>query len=205
MRFRLPVAGLATALVLTMPALSQAQAPAKSQFGVIAGVSLGNVTGSDTDQIGNTANRTGFLAGLMANFALGNILNIRPEAFYIQKGVKESGTDFSIKLDYIEVPVLLVGTIPMAGNVKPEIFAGPQVSFRVGCSFSGGGSSVSCNDAGAELTSVNYGVVFGAAVRIAAFLVSVQYDLGLNTVDAETDPDDIKLTALMFKLGYFFK
>ncbi len=206
MRFRLPVAGLVAGLMLMGPAQVMGQSPV--QFGAIAGLSLANAHGSDKDAaFSNPSNRTGFLAGAMVNLGLGNILSLRPEIIYIQKGIKdeEAGVEGALKLDYIEIPVLLVVGIPTSGSVTPEFFAGPQFAFRVKCSLEIAGVSADCNAGGSDpFKSTDYGIVFGAAVRVAQFLASVQYDLGLSKIDDEADPFDIKTTALMFKLGYFF-
>lgn len=206
MRFRLPVAGLVAGLMLAAP--GQVFGQSAISIGALAGVSLANAHGGDKDAaFNNPSNRTGFLAGGMVNVPLGGILSLRPEVFYIQKGIKEEfgGTEATLKLDYIEIPVLLVVGVPTSGNLTPEFFAGPQFAFRVKCSVSSSGASADCNAGGSDpIKSTDYGLVFGAALRISQFLIMAQYDLGLNKIDNDPDPFDIKTTALMFKLGYFF-
>lgn len=191
-----------------------AAAPLQAQFGFgpIVGLSIANIRGADKDNLapGRTS-RTGFVVGAVFDIPVGGIVSIRPEFLYVQKGAKfeELGAKATIKADYVEIPALIVVAVPVSGSVVPEFFAGPQVSFQVNCKVSGNlptlpTVSTSCSDAGIDLTSTVWGLIFGAGVQVAGFVGSVQYDLGLTTLDAATDPLDIKDSTFMIKVGYLF-
>ncbi len=190
-------------------------APATAQIGVgvFGGVSFADLHGSEKDDFApGRSGRTGFLAGAMLDIPLG-IISIRPEVFYVQKGVQFSDPTFAAEfdLDYIEIPVLLVVGIP-AGGLKVEFFAGPQVAFRTKCDISftdtgGTEQSLPCDDAvtGAELESTDFGVIVGGGVTISNFMVQAAFDYGLATVDAESDPFDIKTQAIYITAGWMFR
>jgi len=190
--------------------------PASAQigFGLVAGVSFAKFTGADATISGvSSGSRTGFTGGGFVNLPISEMFSVRPEVIYIQKGARYSdqGATLGFNLDYIEIPVLFVVTVPTSGNVSPEFFAGPQVSFRVGCSLtasvSGGPSgSQSCSDAGIsdEVATTDFGAVFGAGVTISNFMVQAAFDLGLTKVDSSSDPDDLKNQAITIMVGWLF-
>ncbi len=196
-------------------AASAIAVPLEAQMGLgpVIGVSLANISGADKDNIApGRKSRTGFVAGAVLDFPVSRMFSIRPEILYVQKGVKfeELGVTAAIETAYIEIPVLLMVGVPVSGTVIPEFFAGPQVSFEVGCNVSGGigglpGASVSCDDAGVQLESTIWGIIVGAGIQVSGFLAAVQYDIGLTTLDAEADPFDIKDRTWMFKVGWLFK
>lgn len=185
--------------------------PATAQIGigVIGGVSFANLHGADIDIPGlSRSGRTGFLAGAMLDIPLGAV-SIRPEVFYVQKGVRfsDSSGEAGFNLDYIEIPVLLVVGIP-AGGLKVEFFAGPQVAFQAKCSVVAtptGGSSSSVDCPSDLIESTDFGIVFGGGVAVGSFMAQVALDYSLTTLDAETDPDDIKNQAFYILVGWMFR
>ncbi len=80
--------------------------------------------------------RIGFSAGVFVSIPVARNVSIQPEILYRQKGAKTSGycndlpTNWTLKLDYVEVPVLLSVTMSTAGNVTPRLFLGPAVAFK---------------------------------------------------------------------------
>ena len=187
-------------------------APATAQIGigVIGGVSFANIHAADKDILGlSRSGRTAFLVGAMLDLSLG-VVSIRPEVFYVQKGIRfsDSSGEVGFNLDYIEIPVLLVVGIQTAGNIKPEFFAGPQVSFQAKCSITAtptGGSSASIDCPSGIIESTDFGILFGGGVAIGNFMAQVALDYSLTTLDAETDPDDIKNQAIYALVGWMFR
>lgn len=184
-------------------------ATAQMGIGVFGGVSFANSHGADKDILGlSRSGRTGFLAGAMLDIPLGAV-SIRPEVFYVQKGVRfsDSSGEVGFNLDYIEVPVLVVFGIP-AGGLKVELFAGPQISFRAKCAIVAtptGGSTASIDCPSDIIKSTDFGILFGGGVAVGGFMAQVALDYGLTTLDAETDPDDIKNQAIYILVGWMFR
>jgi hypothetical protein len=179
----------------------------------MGGVSFSNLYGSEKDDFGpGRSGSTGFLAGVMLDIPLG-IVSIRPEVFYVQKGVQFSdatrAAEFS--LDYVEIPVLVVVGIPV-GSLKVEFFAGPQISFQTKCDVTGGSTgspeeTLPCDDPniGLEIESKDFGVIFGGGVAVGNFMAQVALDYSLTTLDAEVDPFDIKNQAIYGLVAWMFR
>jgi len=192
--------------VATLFAASLAVPQASAQgikLGVKGGVNFADVGGDD---VSNTKNKTGFIAGGFAEFMIGSMFAVQPEVLYSQKGFKidDPDVDGKLKLDYIEVPVLLKINVPIEGSkVHPSFYAGPAVSFKSSCKLQGEESGVSfdidCDSPlifdliGEELPikSTDFGVVFGGGISFdvggAEVGVDVRYNLGL-TKFVDTDP-----------------
>ena len=85
-----------------------------------------------------TGKRNGFQLGgsvSVADFLYGK-LAIELEGLYSTKGfsVTDEGTRSTVDLAYIDVPILLALRIPLNEfAVGPRIYAGPTLSFEVGC------------------------------------------------------------------------
>jgi hypothetical protein len=122
---------LSGALLAATAGIAHAQSPS---FGIKAGASLTNITGSYTTGGGDFKNKFGFHGGFVANLPISDIFSIQPELLYSMKGYKFNGTDpyygvtynFKQTLHYIDVPVLARIN---AGGLFFE--AGPQVGYLV--------------------------------------------------------------------------
>jgi len=117
-------------------------------FGVKGGINLANVWGEDTDPDGalfigwdDKKIKIGFAAGGYSTIVLTNWFALQPELLFTMQGTSYEyseelpGYSFwvkeTLKLGYIQLPVLLKFYIPMEGNVKINAFAGPYVAYNV--------------------------------------------------------------------------
>lgn len=149
MRSRLSLGAL-TALSLLAVGSAEAQSPARPQFGALVGASLSSVT--DTDFAGldgdvgaelKSKRRVGFQLGAYLTQPLSGALSVQPEVHYIQKGVKLdfASTDpefpidgaLTIKLAYLEVPLLLRYDVGQGTGLRPFFVAGPSLAYRIAC------------------------------------------------------------------------
>jgi len=157
---------------------------------------------------------TAFTGGGFIRFGAGQIA-IQPELFYVTKGVKfedeANDAEGSLKLDYIEVPVLLFLGLG-SGASTPYVVVGPAFSFEASCSVEaeGGGLSLEtdCDEEGAEdnRKKLDVGAMFGAGLAFPAgpgsIVVDGRFNLGLmNIIDDETD-DSFKHRTFSFTAGY---
>jgi len=74
----------------------------------------GLITGMSTSQIDGDAyagyNKLGFYAGVSVERALGNVVGLKSELYYISKGAKENVDGYEIhktKLNYVELPLMV--------------------------------------------------------------------------------------------------
>jgi len=209
--------------VATLFAASLAAPQASAQnikLGVKGGVNIADLGGSD---VGDTKTKSGLIAGAFAEFMIGDMFAVQPEVLYSQKGTKaaEAGVDAKLKLDYIEIPVLLKVNIPIEGSkVHPNVYAGPALAIKSSCKLSGSDGSVSidldCDDPlivdaiGEEfpIKSTDFGLVFGGGISFdvggADVGVDVRYNLGLTKildVDPSTDTKN-KVISIMGTVGF---
>ncbi len=197
----------AVLVALFAASLAVPQASAQGiKLGVKGGVNIADIGGKDADSLGSTKTKLGFVAGVFAEFMIGDMFAIQPEVLYSQKGIKEdvaTGPAAKFKLDYVEVPVLFKVNIPIEGSkVRPSVYAGPAVAFKASCKVSGssGGvdANVNCDDPSIDVPvkSMDYGVAFGGGIAFdvggAEVGVDVRYTLGLSKVSDDPDPFDIK-------------
>src|SRR5215208_5394330 len=105
-----------------------------ARFGIVGGVNLSKFAAPD---LGPIANRKGFMGGvsLITPFKLNWATQV--EVLYSMKGMKSlsetSSNTATFKLDYIEIPLMLRGGVPMSGRVRPLVYAGPALNFRIRC------------------------------------------------------------------------
>ncbi len=203
---------LGVAFILCAAAWPAQAAPL--QFGVKAGMVSSKVRYSGTvdglGDIGANMNdlidaRTGWGAGVFATLGLGPMLSIQPELLFVRKGWKweESfpevdtfgqvvgliTTRQEYAVDYLQVPVVGRWTPPLAGPVRPSVYAGPALSFKIG---SDGrwwinGQEVLSGNLGVDelaqrITATEVGVVLGVEVEFRRFLVDARYDVGLTDI-----------------------
>lgn len=170
----------------------QQAAAQQNMFGVKGGIISSELSGD----FGDVESRTGFGFGAFLQVMIAPNLSIQPEALYLSKGASESGGDGEVKVNYLQVPVLVQYHFPTPG-VSPRLFAGPSIAFETGCDFEDGSVSVSCEDEMVNTKSADFGLVFGAGVDIPAGGVVVtldgRYDMGVTNLIEDGDEFDVDL------------
>jgi hypothetical protein len=107
---------------------------------------------------------------------------VQPELFFITKGARPAGDAASdIRIDYIEVPLLLLLPIPAAPPIGYHLYLGPAPAFEVGCSpapdaATPGSRSCWLADDAEHRRKFDVGAVIGAAVSLPAGPGAVQFD-----------------------------
>ncbi len=202
-------AGAALAAVLAGAAEAQDRSV---RLGILGGATFATFGGDDVEDLDS---KVGLTFGGFASFGVSRNLAIETGATFTQRGAKSSssGVTEKVKLDYVEVPVLLSVRLPGASAVTPFFGAGPAVGFRVGCSFSasGGGTSVGtgCDvveDAlDADLKGTDFGLLGEAGVDVRALRFAIRYYLGLSKIDGASPAIDAKNRAFSFLVGYAFQ
>jgi hypothetical protein len=171
--------------------------------GIKVGLNLATLGGDDADTYGSLSNRTGISAGgfVVLNLA---VINIRPEILYTMKGVKAelNTVETTMKLDYLEIPVLLEYNLPLPGPVSPCIFAGPAFAFKLSAKAETGSQEV---DMDSLVKSTDLGLVIGAGVTLNDMITfDVRYVLGLSSIDDSPAELDVKNQVISLMVGYMF-
>jgi hypothetical protein len=165
-------------------------------FGVKAGASLTTYAGKGTDTFNNL---TRFHGGLVLNKALTNdgSFSLQPELLYSQKGaeVEQSGSRFSSKLEYLDLPLLARFN---AGGFFVE--AGPQLGYLLShdSRFTGPAQSV-------KYRKLDFRYAAGLGYQLESGLnAGVRYNGGLSdlfdqVIGGTINPNN---SAFQFYVGY---
>jgi hypothetical protein len=161
--------------------------------------------------------------GALASLRIHELIDLRLEAWYTRKGTGAAfvaePAEGQVSLEYLEVPVLAVLTIPTGPGtrLKPHVFAGPTLAFELDCTseayVNGLPIEGSCDDPdiGIERHETDIGLLFGFGLEIAAgkgaIFFDAAYDLGLtNLNDAPEEPNlTVKNRTIMVSAGYLFR
>lgn len=176
--------------------LSPSVLKADVQFGLRVGGNSAKLTGDDLKDIEATVkSKVGFVGGVFLAFNLGKMITIEPEILYTMKGgtVEDTAGEYSEKIygDYLEIPLLIKVKIPLPG-IKPVVFAGPAVGFKLREKYELNGEELPLEEK--ILKNNDYGAIFGAGLDIGRhFMIDVRYSLGLQkiitAVEEGTSPD----------------
>ena len=139
----------------------------------------GGATLSDFGNI-NSGSRWGGVAGVAAGFRNYNWSVINIEATWTQRG------DENVRLDYIDVPLLIGGVARAGSDIRTRFYAGIDVAFKIGCNAST--AVFNCDNARGTQWFLPFGVMIGKwKTRSTYFGVDVRYLLGLSdTFEAST-------------------
>jgi hypothetical protein len=205
------VFGIVTALLFIF-ILSPPPASSQVSLGFQAGLSMAKFGGKDLG--GDASYRMGFGGGALLKVPLSDVLSVQPELSFMQKGAEEETSDYdaNIKLNYLEIPVLLRFDVPTDGTIDPFFMLGPSMAIKVGCKIGGesGGTSVEvdCDEAGLEVTSVDFGGMLAAGIGIDAgpgqMFVQGRYYAAFTGLDSSDQDADEKNRGWFFSGGYSF-
>ncbi len=167
-----------TSLALLLTFLFTDIADAQVKTGAKGGLTFANLHGASE----NFDNRVGFLIGGFAKFSLpGTPFAIQPEIMYSQKGAADGGNE--IRVDYLEIPVLIKYAVVPTGVVQPNLFIGPYAGIRLIAESDGGllGGSTNLEN---ETHPIDYGGAAGAGLDIevgsSIFTVDARYSYGFR-------------------------
>lgn len=192
---------------------AQVQGPA---LGAKVGISWSNLR-IDPDSA-EQSRLTSLTGGGFVRFDLGRI-GLQPELMIVTKGSK-TDPDFEdvegkIKLDYIEVPVLLYVPLLEPG-ATPYLIGGPAIAFEIGCEveaeFGGIDITAECDDDADDADNdandrdkVDFGIIAGVGLNVPAgpgsALIEARYTFGLRKI-IEGPGFNAKNRSLAIMAGY---
>ncbi len=174
-------------------------------YGAKAGVNIANIVGDDA---GNANSFVGFNAGLFVQVPLNNKLFLQPEILYSAQGSKSSlfveGSNYDaiLKINYINVPVLLKYYI----DSKFALEAGPYVGFLTSAKVKVKGNGISETvDVKDAFKSVDFGLGFGFNYDFSdKVFANARYSAGLSKIGDSGTDDDVKNSVFQIGLGFKF-
>lgn len=180
--------------------------------GFQGGLSLAKISGDGVAD--DLSNRTGISIGAFLETPISGMLSFQPEVNYAQKGAKDSdeGFEVSLKIDYIEVPLLVKFDLPTSGSISPHVLVGPALGFKAGCKIGGeqGGTDVDvdCSEDDIDLKSFDFGAIVGAGVGFPAgpgeARIGARYNFGLLDVENSSEGEGVTNRAFSLLVGFSF-
>lgn len=180
------------ATLLAIGLLSFSVSAQRRQFNL----SMGPTTGVNFTDIrgtlpgGDYTGRTGFNAGIFLNHSIKYWAGLRLEFLYSQLGAQVENRAYQdIRLDYLQVPLLATyffGQENRPGIIRPKLFLGPHVGFRLGAREKYIGETERRNTT-QNYTRADFGITAGAGLNYALanqrwINFDVRYGLGLTDV-----------------------
>jgi hypothetical protein len=149
-------------------------------FGVRTGVNVSNLDFKDAPVFENV-HRNGYFIGFFGEYGLSNSIAIAPEIQFSAEGAKER----ALRIDYIQVPILLKFNI----GDKFQIGAGPQIGVKVH-EFEDGFKNFAFSGTG--------GIDFMVTDEI---FLSARYTYGLTNIFDEVMAIEAKNSNMQFGVG----
>lgn len=184
---------LAVGLLASVPVASMAQGPA---FGIKGGLNMSNLYSGEVD---DNNMRLGFNLGVFGRSDIEKPLGFQVELLYSTKGNTTNYSAFGglidqevdFALNYLEVPVMASIRI---GEGALELQAGGYVGYLLSSTVSSNGDLGSSSDELAKdnFTSMDAGLVAGAAFNAGALQFGARYAYGLSPI-ANSDEADFLL------------
>jgi hypothetical protein len=191
---------------------------AQRALGFRAGASIADLSIEVNDDVApDLSSRTGFIVGAYMDIPLNSSLFFQPGFGLTQKGAKINDDDdtFELRLDYLEIPLLLKYAFPTSGSVGFHLMAGPALAWeltcRVGIEAEGFSDDVDCGEEDVEIEtkSIDFGVLLGGGVSFPMGGVRLTaegfYNIGMsNILDDAGVEDSAKNRALYLTVGVAF-
>jgi hypothetical protein len=204
-----------------------------AQPGIKGGMSISALQSSNEDyrpllgyevswvQNGTSNPRFGLQLGLFYTFRLSDNLNFQPELLYSQRGYQFDqtplyNTNYTLKLNYLEVPALINYKLQFEWSFYPTITAGPYAALKLS---SDKQIIIAGEEFKGEVSSVNsfdYGLVIGLGAEFnfwdGQIILDLRINWGLSNIMTQPDefislsdnPGTVKTRAVTFMTGYRF-
>lgn len=171
---------IAKCLAITLIISNAALAQENVSIGPIAGVSIANLRGD----IANSDWKAGLTAGGFFNYSSNSGLGVSGQVLFTQLGAQVDNKTNDIRLNYVQVPVLLTYFLGQKGKpFRPKVFVGPHINFllnakdRNGSDINGATNNSNYNSVDAGFT---LGTGFNYRLQNKVWLnVDARYGLGL--------------------------
>lgn len=189
-------------------------------LGVKGGMHLANLHASG-ENAAPWKSDPGYQAGLFCTLRLHKMIVIQPEINYVSKKIRFSDTYLgqemtsTIKMDYIEVPLLLkVILFPNNRTFQPALYGGGYwaINLSAKSTFEFAGEKEEA-DIKKQITGEDYGILAGISIdwkvgkgKVGKIVFDFWFSLGMQTLrnDGEDDTFKVKNKSLTFMTGYSF-
>jgi hypothetical protein len=189
------------AIVVALVALSAGPGYAQSiSGGVKVGANVATLSVDNDDDDIDFKNRTGVVAGGFIDIGLTERISVQPEVLFAQKGAKadfDEG-DLKIKLDFVEIPVLLKVNFSGA-TVRPFVVVGPGFGFRTTAKQEFAGQEEDFKD---DTESIDVSAIVGIGVQVGPAMVEARYDFGFRDLSKDEIEARTRTFSIVAGIGF---
>ena len=159
------------------------------------GVNIANITDSD-----GADPRIGLAAGAEFEYGLTDNIGLSAGVLYSMQGFKttEDGADCTLKLDYLNVPILANFYVAKGFAVKLGVQPGFKLSSKAKFKGSGGSKEVEVEDG---VKSVDLSIPVGLSYQYQNIVLDARYNWGVTKI---VDDADSKHSVFQITVGYKF-
>ena len=197
-------------ILMLLVGLAGRAAAGSAGTGFKAGWNQATLSGDGTGGA-NVSSINGAMVAWFLRFSVGAGFAIQPEVLYSRKGVEGDTLDIrgAIKLDYVEIPVLVRYQIPIESFFTPTVYAGAAASGLINANAEatvyGETRSIGIEN---RLSRFDVGVVLGVEIGVPSArrqaTIEARYEQGLRSVDGADPPADVKNRVFSIILGVSF-
>lgn len=177
------------------------------QAGVKGGLNIANQTADDSD-MELADSRSGMALGAWVRVPATPMVSIQPEALFSMKGDREedAGVTGTVKVDYLEVPVLAKLSLAKASPAKPTVFLGPSMGFNLSAKSEIDGTGIldGETDLKDSTKGVDFGVVVGGGVEFNNFGLDLRYTHGLSNINDTDSGVEVKNNVISIMGSFSF-
>ncbi|MBT8387274.1 MAG: PorT family protein [Ignavibacteria bacterium] len=163
----------------------------------------------------------GLQIGAFYTFNLSDAFKFQPELYFIQRGYQFDqtplyNTNYSLHINYLELPALFEYNLPLDWGFNPKIIVGPFAALKLSSDKQIRISNEEINGNVSSVNNLDYGLVFGINTEFTAWDGELIFDLRINWgfANVMTQPDEfisisddlgtVKTRAVTLMTGYRF-
>ena len=188
---------MASLMMLSLGAFAQF-APGTLSIQPKVGLNIANVTDSE-----GADPRLGLVAGAEFEYQVTDMFSLSAGALYSMQGAKvdESGVTSTLKLDYINIPILANVYVSKGLAVKLGLQPGFNISSKISAKSGGNSVTIDAADAGFDIKSLDLALPIGLSYQFDNFVIDGRYNFGLTKL---IDGDSSKNSVFQITFGYKF-
>jgi hypothetical protein len=141
----------------------------------------------------------GFAVGGFVSVPVSGRLSIEPQLLLLQKGATANGE--TLKLHYLEAPVLAMIRLPMRGEAVPFVYGGPAFAFALSAKAAVVGRPDD-EDITSDIRRTDVTVTFGGGFNVDRMTLEARYTRGLVNI-ARSGPA-LETRAFLLLAGFSF-
>lgn len=199
------ILAIAAVISVSGPASAEAQTRRRNAAGSWSGGIVGGVTwsGMSTKDDVTLKQIWGAQAGVFADYPVTPDIGARIEVLVSQRGAKNEITGNTMRLAYLDVPLLVKVGSTTTNDVHFHAFTGLTPGFLLKTDTTTG--SGLATDFGSDAKKFDLGWVIGAGVEQHAWSFDARYTFGLVSINSVPNGSDYKNRSLSLNIGYRFQ